>query len=150
MRPARRLKSETRSSLFKESDSLTHRRLGYAQVGRCLREAPPLGRPCKRREVRELSGARRCQRVGHVGSKGTGKEHDPGNEPGPQEGGRVGGQSFEAPRQEGWVYSAKSFGISATMERMSFSVSSPLKAWLTLTFCSFHIRTVTSAFLAIS
>src|SRR4051794_31319957 len=48
------------------SDSLTHRRLGHSQVGRRVREAPPLGRPRKGREVWELSGARRYGRVGHV------------------------------------------------------------------------------------
>ena len=79
-----------------------------------------------------------------------GKRARPGQRARAGGGDQVRGQSFEAPRQEGWLYLAKSFGISATMERMSFSVSSPLKAWLTLTFCTFHIRTVTSAFLAIS
>ncbi len=43
---------------LKGRDSLTHRGLGHAQVGRRVREAPPLGRPRERREVRELSGAR--------------------------------------------------------------------------------------------
>ena len=50
---------------LKSSDALAHRRLGHAQVGRRIRETPPLGRPRKRREVREFSGARRWRWVGH-------------------------------------------------------------------------------------
>jgi hypothetical protein len=80
------------------------------------------------------------------------KDHDPSTELGSR--GVVGSVvSHLAPRQEGtctWRQSRRSLGMSATMVRTSASVSSPLKARLTFTFCSFHIRTVTSASLAIS
>ena len=55
-------------------DSLTHRRLGDAQVGRRVREAPPLRRPRERREVRELSGAGGRWGFGHRIPRPTGHE----------------------------------------------------------------------------
>lgn len=109
-------------------------------------EKPPWFRdPQESHEVRQFIG----RGIDHARGVRP-KAHDPSTAPGSC-GEWVGSGSVgRMPQWEHGRYFSKSFGTSATMARMFWSVSSPLKAWLTWTLWLTHMSTVTSASFEIS